>query len=151
MNKSYANLEELLIELDLNPRSRLQILDNAGNKIDCGYFIVTDDGHCHLFDKDGKLDDVSKVKKIYEFYIRKDIKKIIIPDNVTSIGDWTFFKCRNLVNMTIPDGVTSIGPWVFYNCTSLRSLVFKGKTMDQVKAMKNYPFRIKDESIISVE
>ena len=120
MKKSYETLEELLIELDLNPRSRVDVLKKTGKKINTNnYFVVTDDGHCHLFDKDGKLDDISKITTIYESYIRKDIKKIIIPNYVMSIGNYAFEGCSGLTSVTIPDGVTSIGDWAFYGCSGL--------------------------------
>ena len=74
-----------------------------------------------------------------------------IPDSVTSIGDEAFEKCTNLTNVMIQSSVTSIGEWVFYNCYKLKSLVFNGKTIEEVKAMENYPFGIKDESVIRCE
>ena len=46
----------------------------------------------------------------------------IIPDSVTSIGKYAFYKCTSLTNVTIPDGVTEIGNDAFYSCTSLTSV-----------------------------
>jgi hypothetical protein len=43
-----------------------------------------------------------------------------------------------------------IGKDAFYYCESLKEVVFKGKTLEEVKQMNNYPFGIKDESIIKV-
>ena len=40
----------------------------------------------------------------------------IIPDGITSIGNYAFFNCMNLVSVIMPDSVTSIGEWAFYNC-----------------------------------
>ncbi|MDB4388805.1 leucine-rich repeat domain-containing protein [Akkermansiaceae bacterium] len=37
----------------------------------------------------------------------------VIPDGVTSIGDWAFRRCTSLTSITIPDGVTSIGKNAF--------------------------------------
>ncbi len=34
---------------------------------------------------------------------------VVIPDGVTSIGDYAFNRCANLTSITIPDSVTSIG------------------------------------------
>lgn len=46
-----------------------------------------------------------------------------IPDSVTTIGDWAFYGCENLISITIPSSVTSIGSSAFYNCSSLTSIV----------------------------
>ncbi len=50
------------------------------------------------------------------------IKKVIVSDGVTSIGEYAFSDCTNLASVTIGDSVTSIGDSAFYYCTSLRSV-----------------------------
>ena len=47
---------------------------------------------------------------------------VIIPDGVTSIGDWAFANCDSIKSITIPDGVISIGCDAFYECDSLKSI-----------------------------
>ena len=47
---------------------------------------------------------------------------IIIPDGVTSIGDYAFSNCSGLTSVTIPDSVTFIGRWAFENCSGLTSI-----------------------------
>ena len=47
---------------------------------------------------------------------------IVIPDNVTKIGDNAFEGCTNLTSITIPNSVTEIGSSVFKDCTSLTSI-----------------------------
>lgn len=95
--------------------------------------------------------------EISEDYVLQRIKKklseldeIVIPDSVTSIGTWTFFDCSGLTSVTIPDSVTSIGKHAFAWCDSL-NLVFKGKTIDKVRSMKNYPWGIRNPKKISVQ
>ena len=46
----------------------------------------------------------------------------IIPDDVTSIGDYAFVGCSGLTSIDIPDGVTSIGIEAFSGCTGLTSI-----------------------------
>ena len=44
---------------------------------------------------------------------------LVIPDGVTSIGDYAFYDCSGLTSVTIPDSVTSIGRNAFDGCTNL--------------------------------
>ena len=48
---------------------------------------------------------------------------IVIPDSVTSIGDYAFAFCRSLTDIVIPASVTSIGDCAFCGCSSLSCLV----------------------------
>ena len=54
--------------------------------------------------------------------IQRDLTDIVIPNSVTSIGNWTFGGCSSLASITIPNSVTSIGNYVFNYCTSLTSV-----------------------------
>ena len=50
------------------------------------------------------------------------VTNAVIPDSITSIGDYAFLGCSSLTSVTIPDSVTSIGDSAFYNCSSLTSV-----------------------------
>ena len=52
------------------------------------------------------------------------IKNVIIGYGVTSIGDFAFELCYNLVSVSIPSSVTEIGQFSFSFCSSLTSLEF---------------------------
>jgi hypothetical protein len=78
------------------------------------------------------------------------LKEITIPDNVTSIGDRAFSFSGSLTSITISDSVTSIGYSSFFACNSLKEVIFKCKTLGEVKQMVYYPFGIKDESVICI-
>ena len=47
---------------------------------------------------------------------------IVIPDSVTSIGDYAFRGCSGLTSVTIGDSVKSIGSYAFYYCSGLTSI-----------------------------
>ena len=58
----------------------------------------------------------------YAFYKCLSLTSVTIPDSVTSIGDLAFWACISLTSVTIPDSVTSIGKGAFYRCISLTSV-----------------------------
>ena len=51
-----------------------------------------------------------------------EIKDLIIPSTVTSIGDNVFARCSELKSVTIPNSVVSIGKGAFYDCENLVSV-----------------------------
>jgi len=51
-----------------------------------------------------------------------EITNLVIPEGVTSIGNFTFTDCFGLTSVTIGDGVISIGDDAFYNCSGLASV-----------------------------
>ena len=50
------------------------------------------------------------------------VKRIIIGDGVTTIGEYAFSYCRSLTSVTIPNSVTEIGSSAFGNCSALTSV-----------------------------
>ena len=58
----------------------------------------------------------------YAFDCCTGLTSITIPDSVTSIGDYALQSCTNLTSITIPDSVTSIGAHAFSNCYKLISI-----------------------------
>ena len=72
----------------------------------------------------------------YAFSGCRSLASIVIPDSVTSIGDDAFKYCSSLTSVVIPDSVTSIGSYAFYSCDSLTSIVIP----DSVTSIGNYAF-----------
>ncbi len=50
------------------------------------------------------------------------IKKVVIENGVTTIGEFAFDYCGFLTSVTIPESVTSIGASAFANCSKLNSV-----------------------------
>jgi uncharacterized repeat protein (TIGR02543 family) len=59
---------------------------------------------------------------LLQYAVGQEENTFIIPDEVTSIGDYAFYWCESLTNIGIPEGVTSIGDYAFYWCESLTSI-----------------------------
>lgn len=70
------------------------------------------------------------------FYNKNTIKKVIVADGVTSIGEQAFSTCMSLKEVTIPDSVKSIGALAFYACGSLTEVTIP----DSVESIDQFAF-----------
>ncbi|MBO7311233.1 MAG: leucine-rich repeat protein [Alistipes sp.] len=53
------------------------------------------------------------------------LTEYVIPDSVTTIGDYAFYGCSSLTSVTIPDSVTEIGYVTFAICENLNTVYCK--------------------------
>ena len=58
----------------------------------------------------------------YAFMECSNIISIEIPDSVTTIGSAAFYYCTGLTSINIPESVTTIGNSAFYGCSKLESI-----------------------------
>ncbi len=59
----------------------------------------------------------------FAFEICSGLTEITIPNRVKSIGQFAFFSCNRLTNITLGDSVTSIGDYAFCDCSRLSSII----------------------------
>ncbi|MDE5567046.1 MAG: leucine-rich repeat protein, partial [Muribaculaceae bacterium] len=64
------------------------------------------------------------------------VENLVIPDNVTSIGNRAFGGCSVLISVTIPNSVTSIGSSAFDKCSGLTSVTIP----NSVTSIGSYTF-----------
>lgn len=87
----------------------------------------------------------SAVTKIKDNGFKKgNFTEILIPDSITTIGDYAFSGCNYAKEITIPDSVTSIGVCTFTSCENLETVklsenitVIKYETFSGCKNLKN--------------
>ena len=72
----------------------------------------------------------------YTFIYCHSLTSITIPNSVTSIGNYAFEGCSNINSVTIPNSVTSIGEFAFYSCRSLTSITIP----NSVESIGGYAF-----------
>ena len=64
----------------------------------------------------------------YVFYRYDALVSITLPDTVTSIGSCAFYECDSITTVTIPTSVTYIDCFAFYNCSNLTQVFFENTT-----------------------
>lgn len=53
---------------------------------------------------------------------RENVEALVLPDGITSIGSYAFYKCSGLTSVTIPNSVMTIGNYAFCNCSALKTV-----------------------------
>ena len=91
----------------------------------------------HLFLNDEEVKDLVIPNSVTSIGIDAFINctgltSVTIPNSVTSIGTAAFAYCKGLTSVTIPNSVTSIGEATFYSCSSLT----------EVRSMIEEPFAV---------
>ena len=90
---------------------------------------------CKISFKDDDSNPLSFVHHLYSDE-NTEIKDLVIPNDVTSIGKWTFEGCSGLTSVEIPSSVTSIGEGAFWDCSGLTSVTIP----NSVTSIKNATF-----------
>jgi hypothetical protein len=93
----------------------------SGQAGDNVWWTLSADGTLTFTGTGDMWDFVSEGSPWYEH--RASIETAVIPNGVTSIGDYAFKGCYNLTDVTIPDSVTSIGAAAFSDCSKLTEIV----------------------------
>lgn len=79
-----------------------------------GLLVIYGDGAC----KDYKMG--GSPFNSYQSYI----KKAVVEDGVTELGDWLFYNCDYLEEIIMGDDVTRIGEHAFYSCGGIKTISF---------------------------
>ena len=125
--KELANTKKaILITLDLSEVTGLTELEAAS--------VFTEYSSGYL--------DYRLINSSNSFYNCTNLREIILPTIINSIGCHAFFGCSSLKKITIPDSVTNIGIAAFAGCTALNeiTLPFTGTCSTTTTASKSTLF-----------
>ena len=116
-------------------RMNVHFKDNIYDSGSCGENVtwtLTADGTLTISGT-GAMTDYTYDSRSPWYSCRTYIKRVVMQQGVTSIGDLAFWDCSGLTSVTIPDGVTSIGGKAFYYCDSLTDVYYAGTAADWAK------------------
>ncbi|GHT77257.1 hypothetical protein AGMMS50262_17790 [Bacteroidia bacterium] len=70
----------------------------------------------------------SRVETIPQyFFSHLNIQELNLPESVTKIGKYAFYRCDSLKTVTIPETVVEVGDYAFYVCNSLKEVNIRGQ------------------------
>ena len=105
----------LLIALLMGLSAKAEISGTCGANLK---WHLTDDGVLTISGK-GEMYDYQFDSRPWQNHI---VKRLIIGDSVTTIGEFAFYGCRSLTSVAIPNSVTTISKRAFRDCSSLTSV-----------------------------
>lgn len=85
------------------------------------YYYSNIDTWCNITFTDAYSNPLTYAHHLYINNI--EVKDIVIPNNMTGIGDYIFSGCSALTSIIIPNSVTSIGNGSFLGCSALTSII----------------------------
>lgn len=56
------------------------------------------------------------------------LESVVIPEGITSLGDYTFSDCSSLKAVDLPSTITSLGSYCFSNCWAIDSIICRATT-----------------------
>ena len=108
------------------------IVVETGNGIydsreNCNAIIKSSDNQLILGCKNTMIPNTVTSIGDYAFEVCSGLTSIDIPNSVTSIGYSAFSSCNGLTSVTIPNSVTEIGKRAFWGCYNLTNLLWNAK------------------------
>ena len=98
---------------------------------------LTDDGTLTVSGA-GAMADYASASESPWYSNRESVKKIVITDEVTSIGDRAFYNFTALTDVVIGNGVATVGTYAFRGCTALEEITIPAN----VTELKGSAFRV---------
>ena len=81
-------------------------------------------------------DEVEHIPAYLCYQFQGELRNLVIPDNVKTIGDYAFYNNNRLVSLKLGVGLTEIGKYTFSGCSSLTEVSIP----DNVTTINQYAF-----------
>lgn len=79
----------------------------------------------------------SSLKTIGDYaFAETAVKSVVLPDGVSTLGNYAFNKCASLATVSLGNSLTAIGNYVFSGCSAIESLVIP----NSVTSIGSYAF-----------
>ncbi len=114
-------------------------ISGAGKMYDYNSYEQRWGNHCNSIRKLVIENGVTSIGN-YAFDGCTGLTSVTIPDSVTSIGGSAFADCTGLMSVTIPNDVTSIGDWAFRDCTNLTVVYWNAENIIYPSPSFDNPF-----------
>ena len=87
--------------------------------------------------------DIESKEQLLLFIKRECTDKIFeYLNGITSIGEYSFYDCDNLINITIPETVKNIGKYAFSLCSNLSTVTLKIFSPPELENSNAFPSNV---------
>ena len=90
----------------------------------------------------GKMNDYSAYSYNNSPWQNKEsaITQVVFEGDITTIGNYSFYRCTHLTSITIPNSVISIGTGAFLDCTGLKEITMPDDSNFKLHSIGAYAF-----------
>lgn len=90
----------------------------------------------------GKMNDYSDYSYNYAPWnsVNYAITQVVFEGDITTIGNYSFYRCTRLTSITIPNSVISIGTGAFLDCTGLKEITMPDDSNFKLYSIGAYAF-----------
>lgn len=90
----------------------------------------------------GKMNDYSDYSYNYAPWnsVNYAITQVVFEGDITTIGNYSFYRCTRLTSITIPNSVISIGTGAFLDCTGLKEITMPDDSNFKLHSIGAYAF-----------
>lgn len=91
----------------------------------------------------GKMNDYSDYSYNYAPWnsVNYAITQVVFEGDITTIGNYSFYRCTRLTSITIPNSVISIGTGAFLDCTGLKEITMPDDSNFKLHSIGAYAFK----------